>query len=824
MELHSSSRVEQSLISARRCENYLARLPISPERRQELLQAVQNVAPDQAMDALHRALGDAPRQPIDATTPTNPADTSLGERLTLAAGESAGATSNGPCLATAPAIRRRTMAPHRWPLRSSLWGASARETTATSPLRRADAIVRRTALSLLTFGQSVLATWSMAAVLPYHGERPMEIAILVLFAILFFWVSAGFWTAVMGFVLLLFGHDHHAISATAAADAPIDKAARTALVMPICNEDVARVFAGLRATYASVERSGQLDAFDFFVLSDSGNPDLRVAETEAWLKLCRDVGGFGRIFYRWRRIRIKRKSGNIADFCRRWGNDYRYMVILDADSVMSGECLSTLVRLMEANPKAGIIQTAPRASGRETLHARIQQFANRVYGPLFTAGLHFWQLGEAHYWGHNAIIRLDPFIEHCALGRLRKGGMRNLEILSHDFVEAALMRRAGWSVWIAYDLPGSHEEMPPNLLDELQRDRRWCQGNLINSQLLTAEGLHPAHRIVFATGIMAYLSAPLWFLFLLLSTVLLAIQTLVPPQYFVIPHQFLPVWPEWNHQWAVMLFSATATLLFAPKILSVLLLWLRGAREFGGALRLAVSALAEMLYSMLLAPVRMLFHSRFVMAALGGWEIKWTSPPRDNAETSWGYALRQHGWHTLFGVVWGTGVYWLNKDYLWWLLPVVGALVLSIPISVWSSRVSLGRRLRRQRFFLIPEESTPPYELRCLRLLQKKPPATSDFLDAVVDPLLNAVICATKGARMRRRDAFQTQRRALVTTALAGGPDALSARQKLDLLDDPASLSALHALVWSANPANNLHPAWDAATGGATCNDATFSN
>ncbi len=208
------------------------------------------------------------------------------------------------------------------------------------------------------------------------------------------------------------------------------------------------------------------------------------------------------------------------------------MVVLDADSVMSGECLSSLVRLMEATPDAGIIQTAPRASGMDTLYARMQQFATRVYGPLFTAGLHFWQLGESHYWGHNAIIRMKPFIEHCALAPLPGKGAFAGAILSHDFVEAALMRRAGWGVWIAYDLPGSYEELPPNLLDELKRDRRWCHGNLMNFRLFLVKGMHPVHRAVFLTGVMSYLSAPLWFLFLVLSTALLAVNTLMEPQYF----------------------------------------------------------------------------------------------------------------------------------------------------------------------------------------------------------------------------------------------------------------------------------------------------
>ena len=206
--------------------------------------------------------------------------------------------------------------------------------------------------------------------------------------------------------------------------------------------------------------------------------------------------------------------------------------------------MTTLVCIAGSEFDAGIIQTAPRAAGRDTLFARMQQFATRMYGPLFTAGLHYWQLGESHYWGHNAIIRVAPFIRYCALERLPGKGALSGEILSHDFVEAALMRRAGWGVRIAYDLPGSYEEMPPNLIDELKRDRRWCQGNLMNFRLFLMKGLHPAHRVVFMTGVMAYLSAPLWFLFLLLSTVQLAIHTLVPPESFVEQYQLFRAGPS----------------------------------------------------------------------------------------------------------------------------------------------------------------------------------------------------------------------------------------------------------------------------------------
>jgi membrane glycosyltransferase len=652
---------------------------------------------------------------------------------------------------------------------------------------------RRIAGLALIAGQTWIATDVMSAALPYHGRQPLEIAILVLFAILFAWISAGFWTAVAGFFVHSLRGDRYAITRTIPAGASardIAADARTAIVMPICNEDVARVFAGLRATYESLAATDALDRFDFFVLSDTANVDTRVAEVSAWMDMCRAVGGFGRVFYRWRQHRIKRKSGNIADFCRRWGRNYRYMIVLDADSMMTGDCLTRLVLLAEANPTTGIIQTAPRASGRDTLYARVQQFATGVYGPLYTAGLHYWQLGESHYWGHNAIIRVAPFIKHCALGRLPGDGALSGEILSHDFVEAALMRRAGWSVWIAYDLPGSYEEMPPNLIDELSRDRRWCQGNLMNFRLLMMKGLHPAHRAVFMTGVMAYLSAPLWFAFLLLSTALLAVHTLTVPQYFVHPYQLFPLWPQWRPEWAITLFSATALLLFLPKILAAVIASRRAA-GYGGSPRLALSVLFECVMSALFAPIRMLFHTQFVLTSLAGRAVRWASPPRADAQTSWMQAIRRHGVHTLIGVAWATLVWWLNPHFLPWLLPVVGALIVSIPLSVYTSRVDLGRSVRSKRLFLIPEETSPAPVLRATREYASRARPAPSFVDAVVDARLNAMMCALGVARQLTPQA-RAQRDALVERALRDGPDALPESERRVLLADPLALARLH--------------------------------
>ncbi len=833
MELHPAPEIASQARVSATCAAYLDRLRLAPEERPEILRRVSAVPPrvhddGDAMTELHRALSG---RMVD---PQHAALSSQARRLELAharkdpklALPSHRDALGRMSLNSAPPIVRTSMVAKRWPKgilsrffasflpRNFVADPEAKipmthpdETEADSPDPRGRwhrvAGVRHLVIAGLVLSQTYVAANFMSAVLPYHGTQALEIAILVLFTILFAWVSVGFWTAIAGFMLLLIGRDRYAISHSAAGNTAIDAAVRVAIVMPIRNEDVVRVYAGLRATYESLAATGELARFDFFVLSDTSDPDTRVAELAGWADLCRVVDGFDRIYYRWRQHRIKRKSGNIGDFCRRWGRSYRYMVVLDADSVMSGRCLTTLVRLIEANPNAGIIQSAPSAAGRDTFYARVQQFASRVYGPLFTAGLHFWHLGEAHYWGHNAIIRLAPFMRHCALRRLPGHGALSGEILSHDYVEAALMRRAGWAVWLAYDLAGSYEEMPSNLVDELKRDRRWCQGNLMNFRLLLMKGLHPAHRAVFMSGVMAYVSALLWFAFLVLSTAVVAVSSLTEPQYFVQPYQLFPLWPEWHPEWAVALLGATALLLFLPKLLAVLLIYSRGARHYGGALPLTLSMALEFVLSMLLAPIRMLFHSQFVIGAFAGWPMQWQSPLRGDAQTRWQEALRRHGAHTLLGVCWAVGVYWLNPSFLWWLLPIVGALMLSIPLSVYTSRVTLGRRLRKKRLFVIPEELNPPPEIGTVLHSVRSATSIPGFIEAVVDPIINALMCAAGTARATR--ARSENRERVVRAALIGGPEALTVAQKNLLLGNALALSRLHGLVWSSAEA---HPFW----------------
>ncbi|MEN9841197.1 MAG: hypothetical protein RL376_997, partial [Verrucomicrobiota bacterium] len=306
-------------------------------------------------------------------------------------------------------------------------------------------------LTLLLTGPAVLLMadlhWRVDAI------DGLKVFHLILFAILFSLVAFGAVQAVIGFFCRAGKGDPNRIMASLTPEdeaRPVD--APTAIVMPIFNEDTSRIMEGLRVIYRSLEATGQLEAFDFFILSDTTNPNRWVEEESAWVALTRQLGARGRIFYRKRRVNLNKKAGNLADFCRRWGRRYRYMVVLDADSVMSGDAIVKLVRLMERNPGAGIIQTVPRLVNGETIFARLQQFASRLYGPIFAAGLNFWQQGEANYWGHNAIIRVAPFIDQCSLPELPGVEPFGGRILSHDYVEAALMRRAGWSVWLAVGL------------------------------------------------------------------------------------------------------------------------------------------------------------------------------------------------------------------------------------------------------------------------------------------------------------------------------------------------------------------------------------
>ncbi|MFM2345319.1 MAG: glucans biosynthesis glucosyltransferase MdoH [Pseudomonadota bacterium] len=603
-------------------------------------------------------------------------------------------------LAAMPALVRGHMTPQPWQgwRRGRKGLASAARDIGPPPAWQVAARRRRGALGL-----AMLAVTLLALGLQWSQRSPVEMGLAelarsALLALLFAWVSAGFVTALMGWRRLLAG-DAQALSVR--TDGVPDPAARTAVIMPICNEDVEAVFAGLRATAESLARTGRGAGFAFFVLSDTRDAGLLADEQRAWQRLAALARehGLPPVHYRWRRRRSGRKAGNVADFCRRWGRAFRYMVVLDADSVMSGRCLTQLVDLMEANPQVGIAQTAPVGCGAQSLHARAQQYASRVLGRLYVHGLQFWQLGDSHYWGHNAILRVEPFMKHCALARLPGRGGLSGEILSHDFVEAALMRRAGFEVWLVPELDGSYEQLPGDLLDELQRDRRWCQGNLQNARLIAEPGLRPVHRALFATGALSYLSAPLWLAYVALGLVAGRDGALQPG--------------AGADPATLGLWLMTGVMLLLPRLLGVLAVWLRGeTAAFGGRRALLGGALLEALLATLQAPVRMVAHSLFVLVALVGWKLEWKSPLRRCHAIGWREAWQRLGPWTL-GATALTAVLVLIAPAMALRLALLTVpLMLAVPLVVVTSQAAPGRWLGRLGLWQVPQERRPPRVLR----------------------------------------------------------------------------------------------------------------
>lgn len=792
---------------------YLSRLTLGASERRTLRARVAERAPASRGEAL-RYLDEALATAAQTQTDSEPADAGRIARLEPAY---PGLQRNPPAHAGAGVYRGASMPRfNRWPmsppdidrrpwrfLSSVLPGLRRHRPVRRLPrpvASRLKPVVRwrQCLLALLIALPAAGATTYMATVLPHRGGTALEMVILALAFLLFAWILVGFWTAMSGFFVLWRG-DRYRVRGEYTPET--DDGARTAIVMPIYEEDVTRTFAGLQAVYESLQATGRLEAFDFFVLSDSIKPDTVAAEEKAWADLCHALGAFGRLFYRRRRARVKRKSGNLADFCRRWGGYYRYMIVLDADSIMTGDTLTALVDRMQANPGAGLIQTPPTAVNRHSLLARIQQFATRVYGRMFAAGLHFWHLDNAHYWGHNAIIRIAPFMAHCALPRLPGRGALSGEILSHDFVEAALMRRAGWGVYIAYDLGGSYEEVPPTLLEELGRDRRWCQGNIQHLRLVFSDNLAAAHRALFANGVMAYTSAAIWFLFLLLSSFEAVYEAVSTPDYFPAGGGLFPQWPVWQPVWAVSLFVATLVVLFLPKILGMVMIVARGQQHsFGGAGRLVMSTLIEIVLTSLLAPIRMMAHTRFVLTTILGGQVKWNSQQRADAQVAWLRALRFHAPGMVLALVWGGVLFWYTPGFAPWLAPILVPLLIAPVITVVTSRTDLGVWLRDHDLQLIPEEREPPPELARLVALEAAAPAEADFIAAVVDPVLNALHVGLQGRSRALSLDVMAHREELAQRALDGGPDALEMIEQRELMADPRAMHWLHEQVWALAP------------------------
>jgi membrane glycosyltransferase len=609
-------------------------------------------------------------------------------------------------------------------------------------------------------------------VLLRDGAQLADAPLFLVFTVLHLWVTWSFWVATIGAAVSL------APPAQVAPEPPAAPLPPTAVLLPVMNERPARLLATLRTTLATLDATGHGDAFHVYVLSDSTDPDLWVHEEEAWLEVAAQPGAAARVFYRHRAENVRRKAGNLEDWVERWGRGYRYAVVLDADSLMEGATLVEMVRRMERAPRLGILQTAPRIVNQETLLGRLQQFAVSVYGPVHLRGFALLTGGDGNYWGHNAILRVEAFARHCGLPALPGAPPLGGEILSHDFVEAALLRRAGYRTRVAADLGGSYEEMPATLTDFARRDKRWCQGNLQHLRLLVSYPFHPMSLLHFGMGAMSYLASPLWLLFLVLAVV--AAATSEAPRRAGAPL-------------ALVLAATTLAMLLLPKLWGVgLVLADRDARRrHGGGARVAASALLETAVSTLVAPVFMLLHTSFVVANLRGRTVTWAPSHRGEEGTSWREASRLHAVHTLVGAGAAAGVAAVAPGLLPWMAPILAGLLLAIPLAVALGSRRAGAALARASLLAVPEETAPPdLLLRYRRALDEAEAwsarlRTRDPLARVVaDPVLHEVhaelVAATGGAPRPRAtdlDRVEGLRRAV--------------------LSDPEGLRSLHRTVWT---------------------------
>jgi len=541
----------------------------------------------------------------------------------------------------------------------------------------------------------------LAGVAAAHAVRvsgPWQALLVALIALSVGVLALSSWPAILGFMLGAFGRSRRGQLVPAW---PTGRT-RTAILVPIYEENPDRVFAAVEVMRASLAVTGAGEVA-FFVLSDTRRPEAAAAEEDAYRALlARLAAEPGRdraaVHYRRRASNTGRKAGNIAEFLERWGGAYDFMVVLDADSLMTGRAIAQMIGTMEANPRAGIVQTMPYAVGRDSLFARVQQFAGRLYGPMLAQGLAFWQGPRGGYWGHNAIIRVQPFMQHCGLpdlpGRAPLGG----EILCHDTVEAALMLRAGWEAWLVPGIEGSYEETPTNLLDHLVREHRWCQGNLQHVRVLRARGLKLGSLLHIGVGILHYLSAPLLLASLALSTAL---------------HGSWGTTAEAGH-WQGVLLTLVLLLMFAPKLLAIgtVLAMKGGARLYCGAGRLLASALLEQVFSTLVGPILTVFYTVFVATTLMGRVVRWDAQARDDRGLGWREASYRLGVPMAVGAVAASLMAVAGAPWAW--LPLMPGLLLAAPLAVLSSRASLGQAARRAGLFATPEETRPGHELAAL--------------------------------------------------------------------------------------------------------------
>ena len=546
--------------------------------------------------------------------------------------------------------------------------------------------------------------WVTAYVLAPGGFGIFDFLFLVFFAITLPWTVIGFWNAVIGFLIMRFARDPlGAVNPPAArirGDEPVT--ASTALLLCIRNELPDRVIRNLEAMLEGIVASGYAARFHVYVLSDTGDADIGAIEEQRFDDMTARWRGRIAVTYRRRSDNTGLKAGNIRDFCERWGKDHELAVTLDADSFMTTPAMLRLVRIMQVSPELGILQSLVVGLPSTSAFARLFQFGMRLGMRSYTTGAAWWQGDCGPYWGHNAVFRIAPFHEHCHLPPLPDDALFGGEVLSHDQIEAVLMRRAGYHVRVMPVEDESWEENPPTLVEFLRRDLRWCQGNMQYWYFLALPGLKFVSRYQLMFALLMFIGSPAWIGMLLIGTLGSALADNMSD--IVRPGAGLA------------LFLVTFVMWFTPKYSTVVDVATRAdaRRSFGGAGWFFLGVLIETLFSVLLVPIMWFGHTVFLAGLLFGRRIGWIGQTRDDHSVPWTLAVRNFWPQTLLGIGCLVLLARTHPAAIPFAFFIAGGLALSIPLAVVTSSPQLGRWMMRIRLCGLPEETDSPAALRAL--------------------------------------------------------------------------------------------------------------
>lgn len=539
----------------------------------------------------------------------------------------------------------------------------------------------RAAAFIPTLIVTIVICVSVTRYLAHGGVSSVEAMAVGLVGLSTVWLFFAATTACLGMVSYAFQTD----ATKSVRNAPLQN---IALLMPIYNETPHDVFGNASAMLRELQGNVG-DRFTLFMLSDTNDPEIAKLEDRAFSILSAEFQSEASVYYRRRAENTDKKVGNISDWIENWGDAYDAMLILDADSLMSGHAIRQLADALASDPDAGLIQSRPVLIGAETLFGRVQQFSNAVYGWLVAEGIASWSQGEGNYWGHNAIIRTRAFAESARLPYLKSIRGNNQLFLSHDFIEAAMLRRAGWRVRLLPRVGGSYEETPVTLIDYALRDRRWCLGNMQHLRILAARGFHPISRLHLLQGALAFLMSPAWLAALVLWS-FVGMTEEGTTTYFSAANPQTPIWPEamtYDIGWFFLLFIYGMLLL--PKLIGATLYGLRARTRaaYGSGLTYIGTICVELFLSVLYAPVMMVQHTIATLRAFVGWSFDWAPQNRNGGSYGWKETLRFHWVEMLSGFLILGGVASGQVSLL--ILPIAISLAGAVPLSMLSGmRVS----------------------------------------------------------------------------------------------------------------------------------------